>query len=79
MVTILQHIKLSFVAALVFAGDAAHRRALAALIVAIAVHVGGKALDVDHIDTMIALMVPVAAAWSKNTPKLPDPETEETA
>lgn len=77
--TVLQHIKSSFLAVLIFAGDAAHRRALAALIVGVALHYGGTALDVDHIDTLIALMVPAAAAWSKNTPKLPDPETEETA
>jgi hypothetical protein len=66
------------VAALMFLGDAAHRRAIAALIVAVALHFGGAAFDVEHIDTLIALMVPVAAAWSKNTPKLPDSETEET-
>lgn len=71
-------LKSAFLAALIFAGDAAHRRALAALFVAVALHFGGAAFDVDHIDTLIAFMVPVAAAWSKNTPKLPDPETEET-
>lgn len=71
----INNIKSAFFAALIFAGDAAHRRALAALFVALALHFGGTAFDVDHIDTLIALMVPVAAAWSKNTPKLPDPDT----
>lgn len=70
-------LKSAFLAALIFAGDAAHRRALAALFVAAALHFGGVALDIDHIDTIITLMVPMAAAWSKNTPKLPDPETVE--
>ena len=71
------NLKSGLIAALIFAGDAAHRRALAALFVAITLHFGGAAFDVEHIDTLIALMVPVAAAWSKNTPKLPDPETVE--
>ncbi len=77
VVTIFQNLKTSVLAALIFAGDAARRRAIASLFVAVALHYGGAAFDVEHIDTLIALMVPAAAAWSKNTPKLPDPEPGE--
>lgn len=45
-------------------GNTAMRRALASLIVAVALHVGGIAMEVEQIDTLIALMVPLAAAWT---------------
>ncbi|MDD1452626.1 hypothetical protein NHF48_019615 [Sphingomonas sp. H160509] len=46
------------------------------LIAAVALAVGGKALDIEHVDTMIALFIPLAAAWSSNTPKIEGDTTE---
>lgn len=64
------------VALAVYLGNGATRRALASLIAAVALAVGGKALDIEHVDTMIALFIPLAAAWSSNTPKIEGDSTE---
>jgi len=68
-------IKAKLIALLIFAGDAATRRAIAVTIVGVAVHYGGAALDVEQVDTILAgTLIPLAAAWSHNTIRVKPPE-----
>lgn len=62
--------KASLTSILIYLGDAAHRRAVSSLIMALALHFGGVVMEVDHIDTLIGLLIPIAAAWSSRTPKI---------
>lgn len=57
-------------------GNTAIRRAAVGLIVGLAVHFTGKALDVQSIDTLIVLFLPLATAWSATTPKIDTTEAD---
>lgn len=72
----ISNLKSYFVAVAIYLGDSARRRAVASLIMAGALYFGGVALDIDHVETMIGLLLPFAAAWSSHTPKIEGDTTE---